>query len=506
MTTADVSDLTYSSARGRWVLVITVLGSGIASLDATVVNIALPTIGREFHTGIAALQWVITGYTLTLAAFLLIGGSLGDHFGRKKIFLIGIVWFALASAACGFAPNALFLILTRLIQGVGAALLTPGSLAILEASFVPADRGRAIGAWSGLSGVAVAAGPLIGGYLISAASWRWIFFINVPIAVVVVALGLRHVPESRDPAATGKIDYAGALAAVVFLTGITFAFIEAPALGWSSPAVLAMTLTGVAGLAAFLIREHRAATPMLPLSIFADRQFAATNAVTFIVYAALTGATFLLPVMLQVVSGYSPLASGLALLPLTIIMLALSARSGQLATRIGPRLQMSVGPIVVGVGLAMLTLATAGSNYWIYVLPAVLVFGLGLAITVAPLTATAMSSAPPEHSGIASAVNNDVARFGGLLAVAVLPALAGITGTSYLHPDALAAGFRTAALISGALCAAGGVLAAFTITNPERVARPAGAPAPEEGFHCGLDAPPLVTSVGQTAPAAAKPD
>jgi MFS family permease len=267
-----------------------------------------------------------------------------------------------------------------------------------------------------------------------------------------------------------------------------------------------MTLIGVAGLAAFLIREHRAATPMLPLSIFADRQFAATNAVTFIVYAALTGATFLLPVMLQVVSGYSPLASGLALLPLTIIMLALSARSGQLATRIGPRLQMSVGPIVVGVGLAMLTLATAGSNYWVYVLPAVLVFGLGLAITVAPLTATAMSSAPPEHSGIASAVNNDVARFGGLLAVAVLPALAGITGTSYLHPDALAAGFRTAALISGALCAAGGVLAAFTITNPERVARPAGAPAPEEGFHCGLDAPPLVTSVGQTVPAAAKPD
>ena len=499
MTTADVSDLTYSSARGRWVLVITVLGSGIASLDATVVNIALPTIGREFHTGIAALQWVITGYTLTLAAFLLIGGSLGDHFGRKKIFLIGIVWFALASVACGFAPNALFLILTRLIQGVGAALLTPGSLAILEASFVPADRGRAIGAWSGLSGVAVAAGPLIGGYLISAASWRWIFFINVPIAVVVVALGLRHVPESRDPAATGKIDYAGALAAVVFLTGITFAFIEAPALGWSSPAVLAMTLIGVAGLAAFLIREHRAAAPMLPLSIFADRQFAATNAVTFIVYAALTGATFLLPVMLQVVSGYSPLASGLALLPLTIIMLALSARSGQLATRIGPRLQMSVGPIVVGVGLAMLTLATAGSNYWVYVLPAVLVFGLGLAITVAPLTATAMSSAPPEHSGIASAVNNDVARFGGLLAVAVLPALAGITGTSYLHPDALAAGFRTAALISGALCAAGGVLAAFTITNPERVARPADAPAPEEGFHCGLDAPPLVTSVGRPA-------
>jgi EmrB/QacA subfamily drug resistance transporter len=481
------------------VLVITVLGSGIAALDATVVNIALPAIGREFHAGIAALQWVMTGYTLTLAAFLLIGGSLGDRFGRRKVYLIGIVWFALASAACGFAPGVVFLIVTRVLQGVGAALLTPGSLAILESSFVPGDRARAIGAWSGLGGVAVAAGPLVGGYLISAASWRWIFFINVPIAAAVVALGARHVPESRDPGVTGRLDYPGAMAAVVFLTGITFAFIEAPALGWSSPAVLTMTLIAVLGLAAFLARERRSAAPMLPLSLFAQRQFAATNAVTFLVYAALTGATFLLPVVLQVASGYSPLASGLALLPLTVIMLALSARSGRLAARIGPRLQLSAGPVVVGAGLAMLTLATSGSSYVVYVLPAVLVFGLGLAITVAPLTATAMSAAPAEHSGIASAVNNDVARFGGLLAVAVLPALAGITGRAYLHPDALAAGFRTAALISGALCAGGGLLAAVTITNPARPHRPADAPAPEECLHCGLDAPPLTTTVSQPA-------
>lgn len=497
MTTADAPVVSYSSAPGRWVLAVTVLGSGIAALDATVVNIALPTIGRDFHTGIAALQWVMTGYTLTLAAFLLIGGSLGDRFGRRKVYLIGIVWFALASAACGLAPTAVFLIVTRVLQGVGAALLTPGSLAILEASFVPADRARAIGAWSGLSGVAVAAGPLVGGYLISAASWRWIFFINIPLAAAVVGLGARHVPESRDVTTTGKIDYAGAVFAVVFLTGITFAFIEASAIGWSSPAVLTMTLIAVLGLAAFLARERRAATPMLPLSLFAERQFAATNAVTFIVYAALTGATFLLPVVLQVVSGYSPLASGLAFVPLTVIMLALSARAGQLAARIGPRLQLSVGPIVAGVGLAMFTMATSGSSYVVYVLPAVVVFGLGLAITVAPLTATAMSSAPAEHSGIASAVNNDVARFGGLLAVAVLPALAGITGTSYLHPAALAAGFRTAALISGAMCAAGGLLAAFTITNPAQVPRAAGAPAPEECLHCGLDAPPLTIAVGQ---------
>jgi len=501
MTTAGGSALSYSSAAGRWVLAITVLGSGMASLDATVVNIALPTIGRNFHTGVTALQWVMNGYTLTLAAFLLLGGSLGDRFGRRKMYLTGIVWFALASAGCGLAPGVVFLIITRALQGVGGAMLMPGSLAILEASFAPADRSRAIGAWSGLSGVAVAAGPLIGGYLISAASWRWIFFINVPIAAAVVALGARHVPESRDPAVTGSIDYPGAAAAVVFLSGITFAFIEAPALRWSSPAVLAAMLAGVAGLAAFLTRERRAVAPMLPLAVFAERQFGATNAVTFIVYAALTGATFLLPVTLQVVSGYSPLASGLALLPLTVIMLALSARSGKLATRIGPRLQMGAGPVVAGAGLAMLTFATAGSGYVVHVLPAVTVFGLGLAITVAPLTATAMNSAPAERAGIASAVNNDVARFGGLLAVAVLPALAGITGTAYLHPVALAAGFRTAVLISGAVCAAGGLLAAFTITNPPRVLRPAGAAAPGQCLHCGLDAPPLTTGVSRAAPA-----
>jgi len=504
MATSEAPALVYSSGPGRWVLAITVLGSGIAAIDATVVNIALPTIGRQFHTGIGPLQWVMTGYTLTLAAFLLVGGSLGDRLGRRRVYSIGIVWFALASIACGFAPSATFLIVTRVLQGVGAALLTPGSLAIIEASFVPADRSSAIGAWSGLGGVATAAGPLLGGYLISAASWRWIFFINVPIAVFVVVLSARHVPESRDPGATGKIDYAGALACVAFLTGISFAFIEAPTLGWTAPSVLAMAIAGAVALVALVVRELHAESPMLPLDIFRVKQLAATNAVTFIVYAALVGATFLLPVELQIVSGYSPLASGLALLPLTFIMLALSSRSGRLAAQIGPRLQMSVGPVVVGAGLAMLTLATHGSSYVVYVLPAVLVFGLGLAITVAPLTATAMNSAPAEHSGIASAVNNDVARIGGLLAVAVLPALAGITGAAYLHPDALAAGFRTAVLISAGLCAAGGVLAAFTITNPPRAQRRAVPPA-AECLHCGLEAPPLTTTAGAgSAPLAAE--
>lgn len=303
VTTTDASALLFSSAPGRWVVAVTVLGSGIAALDATVVNIALPTIGREFHVGVGALQWVMSGYTLTLAAFLLIGGSLGDRFGRRKVYSIGILWFALASAACGLAPSAAFLIVARVLQGVGAALLTPGSLAILEASFAPCDRARAIGAWSGLGGVAAAAGPLLGGYLIAAASWRWIFFINIPVAAVVVTLGVRHVPESRDSGVTGTIDYPGALAAMMFLVGVTFAFIEAPTLGWSSPAVLAMAVAGAVGLAAFLLREHSAASPMLPLAIFRERQFAAINAVTFLVYASLAGATFLLPVELQVVSG-----------------------------------------------------------------------------------------------------------------------------------------------------------------------------------------------------------
>jgi EmrB/QacA subfamily drug resistance transporter len=481
--------LLMSSAGGRWAVAVTVLGSGIASLDATVVNIALPTLGRQFHTGVSDLQWVISGYTLTLAAFLLIGGTLGDRFGRRKVFLAGVVWFALASAACGFAPTATFLIVMRVLQGIGAALLTPGSLAILEASFAPEDRGRAIGAWSGLGGVTTAAGPLIGGYLIDAASWRWIFFINLPIAAVVLVLGHRHLPESRDPTITGSVDLAGAATCAAFLAGLTFAFIEAPALGWGSPAIIAMLAVAVIALVAFLAREATAKSPMLPLSIFRERQFSATNAVTLVVYAALTGALFLLPTQLQVGWGYSPLASGLATLPITVIMLALSARSGRIAGRIGPRLQMSAGPIVVAAGMALLILSTHSANYLAGTFPGIVVLGLGLAVTVAPLTATAMSSAPPEHAGLASAVNNDVARFGGLLATALLPLLAGITGTAYLHPAQLGAGFRTALLIGAGLAAAGGVLAAFTIRNPPRAAAE---PAPElECLHCGLEAPPL---------------
>jgi EmrB/QacA subfamily drug resistance transporter len=470
------------------VIAASVLGSGIAALDATVVGIALPTIGRDFHTGLGDLQWVVTAYTLTLAAFLLIGGTLGDRFGRKRIFAIGVAWFAITSMACGLAPNADFLIATRALQGIGAAMLTPGSLAILQASFDPDDRAQAIGAWSGLGGLATAAGPLIGGYLIAVASWRWVFFINVPIAAVVLVLTARHVPESRDPTTTGALDTTGAALGVIWLTALTYALIEGPTFGWSSPLISVMVGIAVVGLGAFLIVEQRKRDPMLPLSMFKERQFSATNATTFVVYAALGGALFLLPIELQVVSGYSPLQSGLALLPVTAIMLVFSARSGRLATRLGPRLQMSVGPVIVGLGLALLIRATDGPSYVVYVLPAVLTFGAGLAITVAPLTATAMSSVAVEHAGLASAVNNDVARTGSLIAVAVLPALAGISGTSYLHPQEFASGFRTAIAISAVACAAGGVLAAIAIRNP---VRPPATPAALEPMHCALDAPPV---------------
>jgi EmrB/QacA subfamily drug resistance transporter len=490
----------FGSAAGRWVIAATVLGSGMASIDATVVGIALPTIGRQFHASLGTLQWVVTGYTLSLAALLLLGGSLGDHFGRRRVFGIGVVWFTLASAACAVAPGSTVLIVTRVLQGVGAALLTPGSLAILQASFATDQRGRAIGAWSGLGGVATAAGPLLGGYLVTVGSWRWIFLINVPVGAVVLLMSVRHVPESFDPTAPRRIDPVGAALATLSLAALTYGLIEGPTRGWSAPVIVAMLALGSLSGVAFVLVERISPTPMLPLSLFGVRQFTVTNLVTFVVYAALGGALFLLPVQLQVADHYSPLESGVALLPLTLVMLVLSSRSGRLATRIGPRLQMSVGPVVVGAGLALLARVTTDSSYVTGVLPAVLVFGLGLAVTVAPLTATALSSVPDEHAGLASAVNNDVARVGGLVAVAVLPALAGITGTSYLHPAELSAGFRTAALISAGLCVAGGALAAVGIRNPGPV-RPAqpGAPEPEPSavpFHCALEGTPLVDSGG----------
>jgi EmrB/QacA subfamily drug resistance transporter len=487
--------LVLRTARGRWVLAATVLGSGMAFLDSTVVGIALPAIHSNFGGGVAALQWVVTGYSLTLAAFLLLGGALGDRFGRRRIFSLGIALFAVFSAACGLAPTAGLLTGARILQGVGGALLTPGSLAILQASFRAEDTSRAIGAWSGLSGVASAAGPLIGGYLLAVASWRWLFFINVPFAVFVLVITARHVPESSDPTSTGRIDTPGAALGAAFLAGLTYGLIEGPTRGWSDPLVVsAFVLAALTG-PAFLVLERRTKNPLMPLTLFKSRQFSGANAVTFVVYGALGGALFLLPTVLQLVAHYTPTDSGLALLPMTLIMLLFSARSGQLSARIGPRLQMSVGPVLAGAGLALLARATTPGSYWTQVFPAVVVFGAGMAVTVAPLTATAMGSAPAEHSGIASAINNTVARAAGLFAVAILPLLAGLTGAAALVPEQLASGFRTAMFISAATSATGGLLAVLTIRNPARTRPCVG---DEHGtFSCALGAPPLRSSLAR---------
>jgi EmrB/QacA subfamily drug resistance transporter len=491
----------HATPKGRWVLAATVLGSGLAALDATVVGIALPAIARDFHVGVNSMQWVVDAYTLTLAGLLLLGGALGDTYGRRAVFVIGTVAFALASLACGLAPTAGFLIAARALQGVGAALLTPGSLAILQASFAPEDRARAIGAWSGLGGVATAIGPFLGGWLISAVSWRLVFFINLPLVAAVVAIAVRHVPESRAPSPRGRhVDVAGAVAISLALAGITYGLIDASVSGWTAPPVLASLGAGIALMAAFAVIESRARAPMLPLGIFRARQFTAANMVTFVVYGALGGVFFLLPVTLQQAFGYSPLTAGSAMLPVTAIMLTFSARSSALAARIGPRLPMTAGPLLIAAGMVLFARLHGDGDYLTQVLPAAIVFGIGTTLNVAPLTATAMSAAPAGHSGIASAVNNDVARAASLIAVAVLPVAAGLTGSIYLHPDALASGFRRAVLIAAAVCAAGGILAAATIRNPPR-ARPAPAAAGAaatlaaksdlECLNCAIDGPPL---------------
>ena len=363
--------LAFASPQGRWTLLATVLGSGIAFLDSTVVTVALPRIGADLDAGVSGLQWVLNGYLAALSALILLGGSLGDRFGRRRVFVAGVVLFTAASVACALAPTIPVLVVGRAAQGVGGALLTPGSLAILEASFRPDDRARAIGAWSGLTGIAAALGPFLGGWLVDAASWRWIFLINVPISALVVTVTVRHVPESLDPGAAGRLDVPGALLAAVALGALSWGMIAAGDRGWAAPAVLGSLAVGAGGLAAFAVVEARSRWPMMPRGIFRVRQFTAANLVTLAVYAALGGVFFLLVVHLQEALGYSALEAGAASLPITVLMLALSSRSGALAHRIGPRLQMSAGPIVLAAGV--LRSGVAGDAYVTSVLPAVVV-------------------------------------------------------------------------------------------------------------------------------------
>lgn len=512
-------EVRYGRPEGRWVLLATVLGSALAFIDATVVNIALPRVGAELGADAAGLQWTVNGYTLSLASLILLGGSLSDRFGRRRIFVLGVSGFAAASLLCGLAPSIETLIAARVAQGVGGALLTPGALAILETSFRREDRARAIGAWSGLGGIAGALGPFLGGWLVQVASWRLVFLINLPLAALVVAVALRHVPESRNPQAAGRLDVAGAFAAAAGLAGLTYGFTAWPALGATSGTVLASLALGAGGLVAFVLAERRSRHPMLPLEVFRSRAFTAANLVTFAVYAALGGVLFLLVLALQVVAGFGPLAAGIALLPLTALMLLLSARAGALAERIGPRLPMTVGPLVCAAGLVLLSRIGPEASYLRAVLPGVGILGLGLSLTVAPLTATALGSVDERHAGIASGVNNAVARAAGLLAVAVLPLAAGLGAGNLTDPATLAPIFRTAMLLCVGLLLAGGAIAFAGI--PPRAAAPleaAGdraaprhratrAPAPRATpvrRHCAVAGPPLHPRPGSCDPLPAR--
>ena len=457
----------YGTAAGRWIIAASVLGSGIAFLDGTVVNVALPAIGEDLGSGLAGLQWTVDGYLLTLGALLLLGGSLGDLYGRRRMFVAGLVAFTAASALCGLAPSMGTLVAARALQGVGGALLVPGSLALLAASFAPEDRGAAVGAWSGLAGVATAFGPFLGGWLVDAVSWRLVFLINVPLAAVAVALTLRHVPESRDPEASHRPDLVGALAATVGLAGVVFALIEWPAEG-ASVRVVASGVVGVAALVAFPFVERSRAQPLVPLTIFRDPQFVGANATTITVYAAFGGALFLLVLELQQVLGYSALAAGAALLPITVLMLAFSARTAALSQRIGPRLPMTIGPVVVAIGLFLAAGLGPGDTYAAGVLPAVVVIGLGLSLTVAPLTAAVIAAVEERHVGVASGVNNAVARIGTLLSVALLPLVAGLGEVTPGDPR-YTVGVSRAMLVAAGLCVLGGAVAFVTVRRGAHV-------------------------------------
>ncbi|MFI0450394.1 MFS transporter [Actinomadura sp. 6N118] len=500
-----MSDIRLASAPGRWILLATVLGSSVALLDATIVNVALPRLARDLDANMAGLQWTVNAYTLTLAGFILLGGSLGDRYGRRKVFVIGVVWFALASLLCGAAQDVTTLVAARALQGIGGALLTPGSLAIIQASFSSDDRPRAVGAWSGLGGVAGAIGPFLGGWLVEAAGWRWVFLLNLPLAAIVVLVAVRHVPESVDPDAHGGFDILGAVLAALALAGTTYALTEAPQANVGTAVIGGAAALGLGAAVAFVYVERARGggrrllgrradkpvpQPMLPLQIFASRQFTSVNIVTFVVYGGMSIMFFLFVLNLQVVSGFEPIAAGTALLPVTVLMLLLSSRAGGLAQRIGPRLPMTAGLVVAAAGMLMASRVGQDASYVRDVLPAVVVFGLGLAAMVAPLTATVLASADVRHAGVASGTNNAVARAAGLLAVAAIPPLAGLTGEAYNDPAAFSDGFRNAMIVSAVLMAAGAVLTFFTVRDDTLRTAPAAA-EPQCKHACCVGAPQL---------------
>jgi len=460
--------LAYRSARGRWVVAAMILGSSVAGIDSTVVAVALPAIGRNLHAGFGGLQWTVAGYTLTLASLILLAGSLSDRWGRRRVFLAGLGWFTLASVLCAAAPSIGWLIAARAVQGVGGALMTPASLAIIEAAFAPGDRMRAIGTWAGFSGVSAAVAPFVGGWLLQAGGWRPIFLINVPVAAVTAWITRRHVPESRNTPGPGRADWPGALAGAAALAAITYAIIVLPGAGVRSPGFAAAAALAVASSAVFAVTERRASRPMLPPAIFVSARFRAANAVTFVVNGALGGFAFVFIPALEIVAGYSPVAAGSALVPVTIVTMLLSGPSGRLAQRTGPRLPLVAGCLVCA-GASMLAVRIGShTGYWTVVFPVAVLFGLGLASLIPPLTATAMNSAPDSLAGLASGVNNAVARVAGLLWIAALPPLTGLTGAAYTDPLQFRSSFGQISLICAAAFACAAVLAATFIIGPPR--------------------------------------
>ena len=457
--------LRYRSRSGRLALAASILGSGMAFLDATAVNVALPRIESDLHTGFAGLQWVVNGYLLALSGLVLPGGSIADRFGRRRVFSIGVIWFASASVLCGVAPSAGVLIGARVLQGVGGALLVPASLAMVQGAFESADRGQAIGAWSGFSSLSTILGPLLGGWFVDRISWRLVFLINPLLALATIAIALRWVPESKHTGAR-HVDVPGAIAITLGLSGIVFALIEGPAIGWTHTGVLASAIIGVGAIVASAIIEQDASDPMLPLALFRRRRFAAVTAATVPIYFALGGVMFLLMLQLQRVAHYSALGAGASLAPVTLMLLALSPTAGRVAAHLGPRLPLTAGPLIAAAGIALLARVDVHATYVRSVLPAILVFGLGMGFTVAPLTATAMAALDDEHAGLASGVSNAVTRLAQLLAVSILPLAAGVSGIHQVAGEAFSEGFRRAMWIAAAIMSSSGLIAFFTIRGP----------------------------------------
>jgi EmrB/QacA subfamily drug resistance transporter len=484
-----------ASLAGRWTLAAAVLSSGAVFLESTVVNVALPALGRDLRLGLEGLQWVLNSYLLTLSALMLLGGSLGDLFGHRRMLSIGLTGFTVTSLTAAFAPSPIVLISVRIVQGAAGALLVPNTLALINARFAPEDRGAAIGRWAGWSAVSTALGPVVGGALVDALSWRWVFGVPAPFALSALWIVARHVapdPGVRRPGR--RVDVVGAALVTLGLAAVIWALIAAPTRGLGHPAVVFVGSLGLALLAAFVSYERRARDPMLPLDMFASRQFTGANLVTLVIYAAMGGVMFLLPLQLQNGLRYSALEAGAALLPVNLLMLTLSGWTGRLAQRHGPAGPLGIGALLCAGGMLLFARVRPGVSYLGVVLPGVLVFGLGLATLVAPLTAAVLGAVKEEEGGIASGVNNAAARVAGLFAVAALPLAAGIRGASDVPGAALGAGFSRAMSLTAALCVAGAAVALATT-------RRAGAHAPTRhpNLHHGCVAPPAGAASGARA-------